>query len=86
MAPTWGESTLRGGFRSRWIPRQGRNPRYHPRSASRVSSTSMIGPVSPNAAICRNNSLIVSVLTTMVSVRAISWRVTAFHALKTLNL
>ena len=39
----------------------------------------------PNAAIFRNSSLIVSVLTTVVLVTAISWRVTAFHAPKTLN-
>ena len=50
-----------------------------------LSNTSVIAPVRPNAAIFRNSSLIVSVLTTVVLVTAISWRVTAFHAPKTLN-
>ena len=49
--------------------------------------TSVIGPVSPKAAIFRSASLslIVSMLTTVVSVTAISCRVTAFQAPMTLN-
>ena len=50
-----------------------------------VVHTSVIAPVRPNAAIFRNSSLIVSVLTTVVLVTAIRWRITAFHAPKTLN-
>ena len=50
-----------------------------------LSSTRVIGPVSPNAAIFRSSSHIVSVLTTVVLVTAISSRVTAFHAPSTLN-
>jgi hypothetical protein len=44
-----------------------------------------MGPVRLNAAILRKSSLIVSVLTTVVLVTAISWCVTAFHAPNTLN-
>jgi hypothetical protein len=47
--------------------------------------TSVIGPVSPNAAIFRSRSLIVSVLTTVALVTAINCRVTAFQGPKTLN-
>ena len=43
-----------------------------------LSNTSVIAPVRPNAAIFRNSSLIVSVLTTVVLVTAIRWHVTAF--------
>jgi hypothetical protein len=49
--------------------------------------TSVIGPVSPNAAIFRSRSLspIVSALTTVSLVTAINCLVTAFQARKTLN-
>ena len=50
-----------------------------------MSSTRVIGPASPNAAILRRSSHIVWVLTTVVLVTDTSSRVMAFQAPKTLN-
>ena len=50
-----------------------------------ASSTNVIGPARPRAAIFRNSSHIVSVLTTVVLVTLTSSRVTAFQAPRTLN-